>query len=50
MLDSLSCGDISSLAVISRLEMGIALIFHGLYDAKDRLHLLKAADTITESA
>lgn len=34
MFDSLSCEGISSLAVIARLEIGIALIFHGLYYAK----------------
>lgn len=50
MFDSLSCEGISSLAVIVRLEIGIALIFHGLYYAKDRLYLLKAADTIIEPA
>lgn len=50
MFDSLSCEGISSLAVISRLEMGIALIFLGLYYAEGRLHLLKAADRIIESA
>lgn len=50
MFDSLSCEDISSLAVIARLEMGMTVIFRGLCYAKGRLRLPKAADRITEPA
>lgn len=40
----MSFEDIGSLAVTSRLGVGITLIFHGLYGAEGRLHLIKAAD------
>jgi len=49
MFDSVSFEDIGSLAVTSRLGVGITLIFHGLYDAEGRLRLIKAADKIVES-
>lgn len=49
VFDPVSSEGIASLAVTSRLDVGITLIFHGLYYAEGRLHLIKAAHKSIES-
>lgn len=49
MSDPVSSEDIGSLAATWRLDVGITLIFHGLYYAEARLLLIKAADKNIES-
>lgn len=49
MFDPVSFEDIGSLAVTSRLDVGITLIFHGLHYAEGRRHFIKAGDKTIES-